>query len=91
MGFEADFQLAKSAYALHYGGVVGAVRIWGLLINEEWPTFDDNLIAPDATKEISWVIALINEIRSTRSAANINVKSKVQVLMKNLIRSDQLR
>ncbi len=54
----------------------------GLLINEEWPTFDDNLIAPDATKEISWVIALINEIRSTRSAANISVKSKVQVLMK---------
>ena len=54
----------------------------GLLINEEWPTFDDNLIAPDATKEISWVIALINEIRSTRSAANINVKSRVQVLMK---------
>ena len=53
-----------------------------LLINEDWPTFDDNLIAPDATKEISWVIALINEIRSTRSAANINVKSKVQVLMK---------
>ena len=55
-----------------------------LLINEDWPTFDDNLIAPDATKEISWVIALINEIRSTRSAANINVKSKVQVLMKKL-------
>ena len=54
----------------------------GLLINEDWPTFDDNLIAPDATKEISWVIALINEIRSTRSAANINVKSKVKVLMK---------
>ena len=54
----------------------------GLLINEDWPTFDDNLIAPDATKEISWVIALINEIRSTRSAANINVKTKVQVLMK---------
>ena len=54
----------------------------GLLINEDWPTFDDNLIAPDAAKEISWVIALINEIRSTRSAANINVKSKVQVLMK---------
>ena len=54
----------------------------GLLINEDWPIFDDNLIAPDATKEISWVIALINEIRSTRSAANINVKSKVQVLMK---------
>ena len=53
-----------------------------LLINEDWPTFDDNLITPDATKEISWVIALINEIRSTRSAANINVKSKVQVLMK---------
>jgi len=55
-----------------------------LLINEDWPTFDDNLITPDATKEISWVIALINEIRSTRSAANINVKSKVQVLMKKL-------
>ena len=54
----------------------------GLLINEDWPAFDDNLIAPDATKEISWVIALINEIRSTRSAANINAKSKVQVLMK---------
>ena len=54
----------------------------GLLINEDWPTFDDNLIAPDATKEISWVIALINEIRSTRSAASINVKTKVQVLMK---------
>ena len=54
----------------------------GLLINEEWPTFDDNLIAPDATKEISWVIAFVNEIRSTRSAANINVKSRVQVLMK---------
>ena len=67
---------------------MGAVRIWWLLINEDWPTFDDNLIAPDATKEISWVIALINEIRSTRSAANINVKSKVQVLMKNLIRSE---
>ncbi|MEE3007900.1 MAG: valine--tRNA ligase [Pseudomonadota bacterium] len=55
-----------------------------LLINEDWPTFDDILITPDATKEISWVIALINEIRSTRSAANINVKSKVQVLMKKL-------
>ena len=54
----------------------------GLLINEDWPTFDDNLIAPDATKEISWVIAFINEIRSTRSAASINVKTKVQVLMK---------
>ncbi len=54
----------------------------GLLINEDWPTFDDNLIAPDATKEISWVIALINEIRSTRSAASINVKTKVQLLMK---------
>ena len=54
----------------------------GLLINEEWPTFDDNLIEPNATKEISWIIALINEIRSTRSAANINLKSKVQVLMK---------
>ena len=54
----------------------------GLLINEDWPTFDDNLIAPDATKEISWVIAFINEIRSTRSAASINVKTKVQLLMK---------
>ena len=55
----------------------------GLLINEKWPTFDNNLIAPDATREISWVIAFIYEIRSTRSAANISVKSKVQVLMKN--------
>lgn len=54
----------------------------GLLINEEWPTFDENLIAPDATKEISWVIAFVNEIRSTRSAANIDAKSRVQVLMK---------
>ena len=54
----------------------------GLLINEKWPTFDNNLIAPDATREISWVIALINEIRSTRSAASINVKSKVQLLLK---------
>ena len=54
----------------------------GLLINEKWPTFDNNLIAPDATREISWVIALINEIRSTRSAASVNVKSKVQLLLK---------
>ena len=58
----------------------------GLLINEKWPTFDNNLIAPDATREISWVIAFIYEIRSTRSAANISVKSKVQVLMKNFDR-----
>ena len=53
-----------------------------LLINEQWPRFSDNYSEPGVTNEISWIISFITEIRSTRSAANVKAKSKVQILMK---------
>ena len=53
-----------------------------LLINEQWPRFSDNYSETGVTNEISWIISFITEIRSTRSAANVKAKSKVQILMK---------
>ena len=53
-----------------------------LLINEQWPRFGEKYSEPDVTNEISWIISFITEIRSTRSAANVKAKSKVQILMK---------
>ncbi len=50
------------------------------LIHADWPTYGADLIDPAADREMNWVIALIEEIRSARAQMHVPVGLKLPLL-----------
>jgi valyl-tRNA synthetase len=66
-------------------------ELWGTtgqrakpLIHADWPTYGASLIDPAADREMNWVIALIEEIRSARAQMHVPVGLKLDMLQLSL-------
>ena len=66
-------------------------ELWGqiakrpkMLIHADWPSYGAELIDEEADREISWVIAMIDEIRSVRMQMHVPAGLKVQLLQAEL-------
>ncbi|MGN0932558.1 class I tRNA ligase family protein, partial [Falsigemmobacter intermedius] len=55
-----------------------------LLVHQDWPTYGDEMIDAEATREMNWVIALIEDIRSARAQMGVPVGLHLPVLMTEL-------
>jgi len=53
----------------------------GMLITEAWPALSPDLVDSEAEAEIQWMVALIEETRSTRSELNVPPAAKVPLLL----------
>ncbi len=51
------------------------------LINSRWPSFAEELRAPEATREIDWVIRLISEVRSVRTEMNVPPGARIKLYL----------
>ncbi len=51
-----------------------------MLVHANWPTYGDALIDADADREMTWVISLIEGIRSARAQVNVPAGLKVQLI-----------
>ncbi len=56
----------------------------GMLVHADWPEYGGELIDPDADREINWVIALIEAVRSARAQVNVPAGLQVPVLVTEL-------
>ncbi|SIS52764.1 valine--tRNA ligase [Phaeovulum vinaykumarii] len=52
-----------------------------LLAHADWPHYGAELIDADADREINWVIALIEEIRSVRAQMGVPVAAKLEMIV----------
>ncbi|RFU14341.1 valine--tRNA ligase [Rhodobacteraceae bacterium W635] len=66
-------------------------ELWGqiaardtLLVHADWPTYGEDLIDPEADREMTWVIGLIEEIRSVRAQMHVPAGLKVPLLQAEL-------
>ena len=67
-------------------------ELWGLadtrakmLIHADWPTYKSaDLVDTDADREMSWVINLIDSVRSNRAQVHVPAGAKVPLLVQNL-------
>ncbi len=66
-------------------------ELWGqiaerekLLVHTDWPTYGEELVDADADREMNWVIALIEEIRSIRAQMHVPAGLKVPLLQAEL-------
>jgi len=66
-------------------------ELWGtlgrrerMLVHADWPDYGDALIDADADREINWVIALIEAVRSARAQLNVPAGLQVPVLVTDL-------
>ncbi|MDE0850327.1 class I tRNA ligase family protein, partial [Yoonia sp.] len=67
-------------------------ELWGLadtrakmLIHADWPTYTSaDLVDTDADREMSWVINLIDSVRSNRAQVHVPAGAKVPLLVQNL-------
>ncbi|MBF9051475.1 valine--tRNA ligase [Roseobacter sp. HKCCD9010] len=66
-------------------------ELWGqiaerpkMLIHADWPSYGAELIDEEADREISWVIAMIDEIRSVRMQMHVPAGLKVPLLQAEL-------
>jgi valyl-tRNA synthetase len=67
-------------------------ELWGLadtrtkmLIHADWPTYTSaDLVDTDADLEMSWVINLIDSVRSNRAQVHVPAGAKVPLLVQNL-------
>ncbi|MBI1219209.1 MAG: valine--tRNA ligase [Rhodobacteraceae bacterium] len=66
-------------------------ELWGTtgsrakpLIHADWPGYGADLIDPAADREMNWVIALIEEIRSARAQMHVPVGLKLDMLQLSL-------
>ncbi|MCL3882315.1 valine--tRNA ligase [Marivita sp. GX14005] len=72
-------------------------EIWGLsrnrrdtlLVLADWPDYGDDLIAPGADREMNWVIALIESIRSARQQVHVPVGLYLPLMVREM--SDDAR
>ncbi len=51
------------------------------LIHTDWPQYGDDLADPAAMREMTWVIALIEEIRSSRAQMHVPVGLKLPLVL----------
>jgi valyl-tRNA synthetase len=51
-----------------------------MLVHADWPSYGADLIEAEADREMGWVIALIEEIRSVRAQMHVPAGLKVQLL-----------
>jgi valyl-tRNA synthetase len=51
-----------------------------MLVHGDWPEYGAELIDAEADREMNWVIALIEEIRSARSQMGVPVAAKIEML-----------
>ena len=67
-------------------------KLWGeitvranMLIHEDWPVYNvDDLFDEQSEKDITWVISLIENIRSVRSEMNVNGGAKLDLIILEL-------
>jgi valyl-tRNA synthetase len=66
-------------------------ELWGeiaerpkMLIHADWPDYGAELIDADADREMTWVIGLIDEIRSIRAQMHVPAGLKVQLMQAEL-------
>ncbi len=66
-------------------------ELWGLtgrrdklLVHADWPAYGSDLIDPAADREMNWVIALIDEIRSARAQVHVPVGLKLDMVQLSL-------
>ena len=62
-------------------------QLWGdiaprakLLVHADWPQYGAELIDPAADREMNWVIALIDQIRSVRQSMHVPAGAKVPMI-----------
>ena len=62
-------------------------ELWGItasrsqmLVHQDWPDYELELVDAAASEEISWVIALIDAIRSARAQMNVPAGAKVPLV-----------
>jgi len=65
--------------------------LWGqiadrekLLVHTDWPAYGEDLIDPEADREMTWVIGLIEAIRSVRAQMHVPAGLKVPLLQAEL-------
>jgi valyl-tRNA synthetase len=63
-------------------------ELWGnlsqrskMLVHADWPTYGLELVDRDADREMNWVIALIEEIRSVRMQMHVSAGAKIPMLV----------
>ena len=63
-------------------------ELWGdlserskMLVHADWPTYGPELVDRDADREMNWVIALIEEIRSVRMQMHVPAGAKIPILV----------
>ncbi|TKD15523.1 valine--tRNA ligase [Rhodobacter capsulatus] len=63
-------------------------ELWGLtgtrakmLVHGDWPSYGAELIDAEADREMNWVIALIEEIRSSRAQMGVPVAMKLPMML----------
>ena len=67
-------------------------ELWGIaderakmLVHADWPTYTvANLVDADADREMTWVIALIDSVRSARAQVHVPAGAKVPLLVQGL-------
>ncbi len=52
-----------------------------MLVVTDWPTYGANLVNADADREMNWVIAAIENIRSTRQQMHVPAGAKIPMLV----------
>ena len=71
-------------------------EIWGvlgqrgkMLVHADWPSFDDELIDAEADRELNWVIALIEEVRSARAQVGVPAGAKLPMFVTTLEKKER--
>jgi len=67
-------------------------ELWGIsnpnrpnmLIHAEWPTYTTDLVDADADREMNWVIAMIEQVRSVRAQMHVPAGLKVPLVVSSL-------
>ena len=69
-------------------------ELWGttgrrakMLVHSDWPTYGSELDDPQARREMNWVTALIDEVRSARAQMHVPAGLKVAMLRHDLDRA----
>ena len=63
----------------------------GLLITAAWPSYGEALLDADASAEMEWVIAWVEELRAVRVLMNVPAASRLPLLFKDLAPVNQER
>jgi len=67
-------------------------QLWGdiaardnMLVHQDWPEYTaTDLVDADAAREMNWVVALIEQIRSVRSEMHVNAGAKIPMMQLDL-------